>query len=254
MKETESTGCSNCGNNGKWETITSCLVCNGLSKWRPKESEENKVESVIKFNTLWSKFIHRALVVNCQTKKEAKKFLKYCEGKGLTWIGGDKPTCYTNWHYYREKTCYTSYINFADEEHHKSNGYKVVTYSEMFGEEKGMYSLLNVMMKLKTHEVIKFVRISDGLILSADDEGNLTWESGHKKFNFNDKFKKVQEPVSFMEAVKAYAEGEAIRCETKNHKYIYDGSKCTVGMQDQNGNSLGSTEILEGKWFVEGNK
>ena len=120
------------------------------------------------------------------------------------------------------------------------------------------HSLLNVLLKLKTNRPIKFRRISDGLIISADEKGDLNWESGYKKFNFDDKFELVQEPVTFQEAVKAFAEGKTIRCELEGvgeycDTYKRDGLSNIGGydVQNVNGVAVGSTEILNGRWFIK---
>lgn len=111
------------------------------------------------------------------------------------------------------------------------------------------HDLMITAISLKNNFNQKYRRISDGLILSADEEGNLIWESGHKKLNIiEDRFEKVQEPVSFLEAVQHFKEGKTIICKLNGYDRIYNR---IGGFLDQDGNLLTSSEILNGKWFIK---
>lgn len=65
----------------------------------------------------------------------------------------------------------------------------------------------------------------------------------------------VQEPVSFMDAVKAFDEGKTIKCKYSNEEFIY--SESISGLLETQSDILneflavGSKEILYGKWFIE---
>jgi len=57
-------------------------------------------------------------------------------------------------------------------------------------------------------------------------------------------------PVDFLTAVKAYAEGKTIVCEWKEQKFTYTPRKYDARLIDNNKNTIGYTEILEGYWFI----
>jgi hypothetical protein len=78
-------------------------------------------------------------------------------------------------------------------------------------------------------------------------------DSEYAKGNLIDEWTLVQQPIPFLEAVKAYAEGKTtIRCKSSigTKRYKYQG--CTNSpMLDENGIAVSHLEILEGTWFVE---
>jgi hypothetical protein len=64
----------------------------------------------------------------------------------------------------------------------------------------------------------------------------------------------VQQPVSFMEAVKAYSEGKTIRCEwegrTEKWESTYKNGSPYCGILENDG-AICAKEILNGVWYVE---
>ena len=218
-----------------------CERCKGYNNWKPKD----------KFSELWDKFMNKELVVNCQTEEEAKSFMAYCQIKGLTWVLGDKPTQHTYWNNFKKNIFYTSKIAFDSIKNiTKDDGYEVATYSEMFGEgkemEKEKIGLAEIMLGLKYKYSLKFVRLSDGLVITADEEGNLVWESGHKKLSFNDEFRKVQEPVPFMEAANS---NKRIRPNDEDSDYDFINDWVVHIFPAMTTETY--LELINGKWFVE---
>lgn len=62
-------------------------------------------------------------------------------------------------------------------------------------------------------------------------------------------WKLIPREVTFMEAVKAFGEGETIRCETKVHAdFRYSPIRYTNPSTGQ----IPVWQILEGKWYIEG--
>jgi hypothetical protein len=63
------------------------------------------------------------------------------------------------------------------------------------------------------------------------------------------------QPVPFMGAVKAYSEGKTIRCESECGVWRYKKETGTGHMWDigKPDSVITSTEILEGRWYVEDN-
>lgn len=108
------------------------------------------------------------------------------------------------------------------------------------------YNLMGAIIRLQNHPNDELKRISDGLILSTDEENNLIWESGHKKLNLDDKFEIVQKPVTFMEAVNS---GKRIRPDDKDfpdYDYIYDWVKHVFPLMT----TETYLELLNGTWYI----
>lgn len=100
-----------------------------------------------------------------------------------------------------------------------------------------------------TNQIVTFINCIDGKGIGTK-EGMLITIKGLA----NREWELVQEPVSFMEAVKAYAEGKTIRCERKLDITIYDPNNRIHNPQwlvDNNRNPICSHEILNGQWFIE---
>jgi hypothetical protein len=63
----------------------------------------------------------------------------------------------------------------------------------------------------------------------------------------------IQQPIPFIEAVQAYAEGKTIRCETKESGIAVYIPTCLGNvsqLKDRCGGTLNPYEILEGKWYI----
>jgi hypothetical protein len=68
-----------------------------------------------------------------------------------------------------------------------------------------------------------------------------------------DEWELIQQPIPFLEAVKAYAAGKkTIRCESSIgiKRYEYQGISNSP-ILDELGNAVSHLEILQGTWFVE---
>lgn len=61
----------------------------------------------------------------------------------------------------------------------------------------------------------------------------------------------IQQPVSFMEAIKAYAEGKVIICTLNSRANIYKPKGKHGYLIDHCGGGLTAAEILEGTWYIE---
>jgi len=73
----------------------------------------------------------------------------------------------------------------------------------------------------------------------------------------------IEKPVSFVEAVKAYVKGKAIKCKLGDTDYKYINRRNFIGdtygyyiKNDNNviNNDITTAEILNGKWFIEEDK
>ena len=78
---------------------------------------------------------------------------------------------------------------------------------------------------------------------------------------FNTKWTKVQQPVSFMDAVKAYHEGKKIKCVLDDFELIFNFDRNTTKRYGRSilgtltttydYSSITTREILEGAWYIE---
>jgi len=85
---------------------------------------------------------------------------------------------------------------------------------------------------MKTWQMIKeltenpkkvFMRDYDELVVKVDKTTEtLSWESGHERLCIDDEWEEVKQPVSWQEALGAWANGAAVKCE------INDGSGFTL--------------------------
>ena len=64
-------------------------------------------------------------------------------------------------------------------------------------------------------------------------------------------FELIPQPVTFMEAVKAYAETKTIKCISKYGEREYHYCCTNKGMVDNIGSAMSPEEILHGKWYIE---
>jgi hypothetical protein len=95
----------------------------------------------------------------------------------------------------------------------------------------------------------KFKRVSDGLIVSVNNNNELNYSSDFAKINvWTDKFTLVEEPkeVSFMQAIKAIGNGVKIKCVRDSMISYYENST----LIDTDGCAIWSDEIIEGKWYI----
>jgi hypothetical protein len=62
----------------------------------------------------------------------------------------------------------------------------------------------------------------------------------------------IKQPIPFLEAVQAYAEGKTIRCESKEWgTRIYQNKETHKMLKDDENMAIDVEEILEGVWYIE---
>ena len=67
--------------------------------------------------------------------------------------------------------------------------------------------------------------------------------------NTGDNWQLVRQPVTWQEAIQAWAEGKTVIVENTCAKRKYDGKKDYL--KDVDGNLMGPSEIRHGTWYVE---
>ena len=85
------------------------------------------------------KFKTEKIAVNCETKKEAKQFLKWCYNNKVKWIDDSFLIKNTHWEIYKNKTCYVCSYKFygiieESKNYLKNNNYTIVKFSDLAGE------------------------------------------------------------------------------------------------------------------------
>lgn len=131
------------------------------------------------------------------------------------------------------------------------------------------------MKKYKTWEVIKMLtenpelkfewtkQVMPGSYIQVEN-GIVVWSGRNQQGNsmytcLDDEWALVQQPVTFIQAIKAYAEGKTIRCEyispdKHNIENIYKPSGMKIScLKDENCKmAVSDYEILNGTWYIEG--
>ena len=81
-----------------------------------------------------------------------------------------------------------------------------------------------------------------------DSFGDAGGFSGNIASNEDD-WQLVRQPVTWQEAIKAWAEGKTVIVENTCDKRKYDGKKNFL--KDEYGNPMGSWDITNGTWYIE---
>lgn len=108
---------------------------------------------------------------------------------------------------------------------------------------------------MKTWEMIKeltenpkkkFELIGDGSIVSLK-LGFIVWESNLQspKMNTFDEWEEVKQPVSFMEAMKAFEEGKKIHAIVDNNTFYFINKNCGFL------SGVNVKEVLKGEWYID---
>lgn len=88
-----------------------------------------------KFN--WDEFkdADNKIAVHCKTEEEAKDFCEQMCEKGMKWRSGDSYLEHTAYGEYLSETCHTGIGGFADYDFYKSEGYKILEWSDYMNKE-----------------------------------------------------------------------------------------------------------------------
>jgi hypothetical protein len=124
------------------------------------------------------------------------------------------------------------------------------------------YKTWEVYEKLTSDRNLEFRRVSDGKKYRINDFDALLPDAVIKGetccwhgIKLDDEWELIQQPIPFMEAVKAYSEGKTIRCERKSDfvsfKISGKGKSILEMLELDCGATLSCADVLEGKWYVE---
>lgn len=97
-------------------------------------------------------------------------------------------------------------------------------------------------MKVFEHESLdQRAFVSGGLIIE---------EGQHRKLIYMNDWQEVKQPVTWQEAIEAWADGKKIRCVIGKAEYIFGRSPYRE-FQDQNDYGLAPEHITKGTWYIE---
>lgn len=128
------------------------------------------------------------------------------------------------------------------------------------------YTLDQMIEKFRRNPNLKFKYVeeepygeNEEEVIALDEIGRVVNEEGKSilsRFTLNSKFALVNEPVSFMNAVRAFDEGKIIYCLYDNVKHTFipewDWLRTTNNeLQNVQLKSISPILILNGKWFIE---
>jgi hypothetical protein len=123
------------------------------------------------------------------------------------------------------------------------------------------YRLSQVIAMLEENPKLKF-ESNDGFTMATTGGGLLRLERGKEcSINLNvritgecaDTWTLVQQPIPFLEAVQAYAEGKDVEChiDGRTRKYKRENCICDHGYNmSSNGRLMTTGEILYGVWYI----
>lgn len=122
-----------------------------------------------KFN--WEEFkdVNNRIAVHCKTEDEAKDFCKKMHEHGLRWCHTDSYIERTNWHIYKEKTCYSNSGRYCNKDYYIENDFKILEWSDY--------------MKVGNKEFTK-ADLKDGMVVEYRD-GDRLLVFGHKLLDDN---------------------------------------------------------------------
>ena len=118
------------------------------------------------------------------------------------------------------------------------------------------YKTWEAIKMLTENHSLKFTVYPKDLSISVNNGGDIEWNYGDifrlTEPMLNYKWVLAQQPVSFMEAVKASYKGKTIYCVLPQSEYAYISKIDKLeSLTDSNGNGLSTQEILEGKWYIK---
>ena len=86
-----------------------------------------------------------------------------------------------------------------------------------------------------------FMRNYDELVVKVDKTGALTWEKGHEHLCVDDEWTENKQPITWQEAIEAWANGKNVKCEINERVFRFQG----------NGERwISKRSIIEGEWYI----
>lgn len=131
------------------------------------------------------------------------------------------------------------------------------------------YTTLEIIEEIMKDNKLEFEAIKtkfDFNKVYMDEYNRIVWKHNKQVLPmsvniFNKKWIKVQQPVSFMDAVKAYHEGKKIKCVLDDFELIFNFDRNTTKRYGRSilgtltttydYSSITTREILEGAWYIE---
>lgn len=85
------------------------------------------------------RFKNEKIAIHCETKEEAKSFVKWCLDNGIKWLNRELSTTYFD--EYKDKTCYSflgefKCLEYSQERFYKEHGYEIIKYKDFMVKKK----------------------------------------------------------------------------------------------------------------------
>jgi hypothetical protein len=90
---------------------TKHIFIDGVDVLSYYKKSEIKSESASKMTLEEFNKLYVGKLIHCKTKKLANEFLELADSLGFTWFDGNKLTSFNEWDVYKDKTCYTIYLD-----------------------------------------------------------------------------------------------------------------------------------------------
>jgi len=117
------------------EIYTICTKPSTDNNCRAKEHNWNNIENfvvLVKDNTQFNpRILSENIIINCRTKEQAEKLLKWADENGKRWSSKDKFISFTNWSQHSSDTCYVIRQGlYNNSEYHEANKQNIWSYED----------------------------------------------------------------------------------------------------------------------------
>ena len=79
-----------------------------------------------------------------ETSEEAIILLEILAESGHTWSGGASYTNYSNWHIFKQDTCYSSSGGYSDINYYEKQNYTIFRFRDIYNKPKYFISKLDI--------------------------------------------------------------------------------------------------------------
>lgn len=110
-------------------------MCDHGNEWYV--NEEN-ITFISPPNEFLEYFKNNRVVVNCETKQEAKWFCEWMHNNGMRWISGCSYKDHINWDNSKENTCYCGNNTYQEIQYFKERKYEIIKWRDLMSWEEDM--------------------------------------------------------------------------------------------------------------------
>ena len=116
-----------------------------------------------------------------------------------------------------------------------------------------MYKTWEVVKMLSEDNELKFYDREERIISGGNGELIVKYLGEDSCLDLDESWELIEDPVAFMDAIKAYNKGKTIKCNFNGDVLYYvPGDDFTYNsLEDTTGYCISLQEILNGAWFIE---